>query len=61
MKILKDKAEKIMKICSWTHISEHEKMKKIESVLSETYDLGHCDGYAMGLRQGYTEGFEDGW
>lgn len=61
MKVLTNKVDKVLKIMSWTHLSENDKRKKIESVLSETYDLGHADGYAYGLEKGYHEGFADGW
>ena len=57
MKVLTKKAKKVMEIMSWTHLSDDEKQKKIESVLSEVYDLGLADGYA----NGYAHGFEEGW
>ena len=61
MKKLDKRVDKIMMIASWTHLSEGERKKRIEDVLSEVYDLGHCDGYAEGMEEGYHQGFEDGW
>ena len=61
MKNLKKNVEKIMIIASWKHLSKQEREKKIEEVLSNAYDLGHCDGYAEGIRDGYKAGFQDGW
>lgn len=49
MKVLTNKVDKVLKIMSWTHLSENDKRKKIESVLSDIYDLGYADGYAKGV------------
>ena len=58
---LKKHTERIKDIMSWTHLTEDKKMELIERVLSDAYNLGHCDGYAEGLSQGYHDGFSDAW
>lgn len=74
MQNLKKHTEKIKDIMSWTHLTEDKKMELIERVLSDAYNLGHCDGYAEGLQEqdafsdgynlghcdGYVEGLQDG-
>lgn len=49
MKILNNKAKKIMEVMSWTHLSNDEKLNKINRILSDAYDLGYSDGYAEGI------------
>ena len=53
MKVVDKKLDKIMTIMSWTHIADDDKRKQIEDVLSQTYDLGFADGYAVGLSDFY--------
>lgn len=53
MKVVDKKLDKIMTIMSWTHMSDDDKRKQIDKVLSQIYDLGFADGYAVGLSDFY--------
>lgn len=46
MKNLNRNVQRIKDIMKMTNLLESEREKKIESVLSDVYDLGHADGYA---------------
>lgn len=46
MKNLNRNIQRIKDIMKMTNLLESEREKKIESVLSDVYDLGHADGYA---------------
>jgi len=62
MRNLKKHTEKIKAIMYWTHLTESKKMELIEHILSDVYNLGHCDGYAEGLlSDGYNLGPCDGY
>ena len=47
MKNLNRNIQRIKDIMKMTNLLESEREKKIESVLSDVYDLGHSDGYAQ--------------
>lgn len=46
MKNLNRNIQRIKDIMKMVNLLESEREKKIESVLSDVYDLGHADGYA---------------